>query len=132
MLWYIFYAHIVLSFLLMFSYKVIEGIFELIAPAILYWGITQTSYWQLLIYIIINGMSFIFKGLNLYTIFSNIGVSESFSLFPLTMLTLVLLEVFYIASGIFTYFAYKEFNAWAVPFNDGDDNEAEMGKKLYN
>ena len=75
-------------------------------------------------------MSFIFKGLNLNKIISAFGFSDSFSLFPYLIFVLIGVEIFYLVSGVITFFAYKEFNAWAVPFNDNADNEAEMGNLL--
>lgn len=117
------YAHIVVWVLLTIFYDVLSGLLELIGPLILYWGIHQNSYCQLLIYMIWNGIGVITKMIFLINFWSTIGFADSYSNFPIPMIVVTLWVWFYVTSIVVTYLAYKEFKAWAVPYAQYADQE---------
>ena len=127
-LWYILYAHLAIWALLLLFVGTFDGIFEWFAPLILWWGISQKAYCNLLIYLIVNSIGIVTRSITIITLWANFGISESFSSAPMLNITILLLIAFYITSVIFTYMGYKEFKAWAEPYNGGygGDNESQQ------
>ena len=121
---YVMYAHIAFWVVLIIFLNTLDGILELIAPLILWWGINQNSYWNMLIYMILNVFSGIMKLVGLIQVWSDVGFADSFVYMPLEMILVLFLLWFYITSVVVTYMAYKEFKACAVPY---DQNDQEMG-----
>ncbi|CAI2380959.1 unnamed protein product [Moneuplotes crassus] len=124
------YIHIAISFVMMIFLGLLDGIFELIAPAILYCGINQNNYCSILIYFILNTMGIVFKFSYLVQIWNMFGFADSFQIVPATNIILLLIIAFYLTADIFTLQAYQEFKACAEPHHVGEGRDYEANQEL--
>ena len=111
-------VHLILSILFMFV-SFMEGLFELIAVAILYCAAAQMSYCQLIIYMIISANKLIhfFCMIGLIIQRGMFGAVFSHSEMSFLIVMMMVFIVFYIGAITVCFYAYREFKG--MMFDNG-------------